>query len=158
MDGLVVVLVAVVVLLVMAALGARIAVRRANRIVPGVASPVPVRWLVTSRREAVYHRRLRALGRRLDALPATDATAEIRDGIRRELLELDAFLPVVARRPGSARRADRRLVSGRIAEIDLLVRRLEDRARSEPVSLDALRERMDLLEAADDELRELGNG
>ena len=82
----------------------------------------------------------------------------MRDGIRHELLELDAFLPIVARRPTAARRADRKVVSSRIGEVDALLRRLEERARTQPVSLDALRERMDLLEAADDELRELGPG
>lgn len=133
-----------------------LALRRRNQVVAGVTSPAPLKWLTSGRREAKLHRRLRASGRRLALVPATDDVSDIIARLRVELVELDSYLVVVSRRPTPTRRADRRLVEERVRDIEDLVRRVEERTRTELVGLGELHERLDLLEAADDELNQLG--
>jgi len=89
-------------------------------------------------------------------VPPTDDVADIITRLQIELVELDAYLVTVARRHSSTRRADRPQISERVEQIEELVRRVEERSRNEQVSLDDLSERLDLLEAADEELNELG--
>lgn len=159
--GRVWVLLAVVVIFIVAvagsALGARYALHRRNRVITSVKSPVPLSWLSSSRREARIHRRLRTCGRRLELVPPTDDVAEIITRLRVELVELDTYLVTVARRPSRARRADRPRIYERVEQIEELIGRVEERSLAEPVSLDDLSERLDLLEAADAELDELGS-
>jgi|DEB0MinimDraft_6_1074348.scaffolds.fasta_scaffold119752_1 hypothetical protein len=137
-------------------LGTRHALRRRNRVIAGVNSPVPLTWLNSGRREARIHRRLQMSGRRLELVPPTEDVAPIIARLRVELVELDAYLLTVARRPSKVRRADRPEIYERVEQIEGLVRRVEERVRTELVSLDELSERLDLLEAADRELDELG--
>lgn len=129
--------------------------RRRNQVVAGVKSPAPLTWLSSGRREAKLHRRLRSSGRRLALVPPTEDVSEIITRLRIELTEIDSYLVVVSRRPTPARRADRKVVEERIKDIETLVRRVEERTRSELVSLDELHERLDLLDAADTELDEI---
>lgn len=75
-----------------------------------------------------------------------------------ELTDLDAHLVTVSRRPTKVRRADRRDIADQVAAAEGLVRRVEERSRDEAGSLGELADRLDLLEAADDELRGLGPG
>jgi len=89
-------------------------------------------------------------------VPHTEDLAPIIARLRVELVELDAYLLTVARRPSKVRRADRPEIYERVEQIEGLVRRVEERVRTELVSLDELSERLDLLEAADRELDELG--
>ena len=135
--------------------GARYALGRRNRVVQGVKSPAPLLWLTSGRREAKLHRRLRQCGRRLALVPPADDVADIITRLRVELAELDAHLVVISRRPSAVRRADRGAVTDQIKQLEALVRRVEERTRDERVSLDELDERLDLLEAADNELTEL---
>lgn len=137
-------------------LGTRHALRRRNSVIAGVNSPVPLTWLNSGRREARIHRRLQMSGRRLELVPPTEDVAPIIARLRVELVELDAYLLTVARRPSKVRRADRPEIYERVEQIEGLVRRVEERVRTELVSLDELSERLDLLEAADRELDELG--
>jgi hypothetical protein len=154
---LVVVLVFVVVI-AGAVLAARHALHRRNRVVRAVASPAPLVWLTSGRREAKMHRRLRDSGRRLELIPPTDDVVDLVARRRVELVELDAYLVTVARRPSRTRRADRPRLVERIVQIEDLVHRVEERSHNEPVSLTELSERLDLLEAADQELDELRPG
>lgn len=135
-----------------------ISLKRRNQVVAGVKSPAPLGWLTSNRREARLHRRLRASARRLALVPPTDDVSDIIARLRVELVELDGYLVVVSRRPTQARRADRKVVEERVRDIEDLVRRVEERGRTELISLGELHERLDLLEAADDELNELGPG
>jgi hypothetical protein len=154
----VIALLVVVAVVAGSALGARYALQRRNRVITTVKSPVPLGWLTSNRREARIHRRLRTSGRRLELVPPTDDVADIITRLRIELVELDAYLVTVARRPSKARRADRPQLYERVEQIEELVHRVEERSRAELVSLDELSERLDLLEAADEELNELGPG
>ena len=147
---------AIVIVVAGSALTARQALRRRNRVIAGVVSPVPLSWLTSNRREARIHRRLQANGRRLELVAPTDDVSDILTRLRIELVELDAHLVTVARRPSRERRADRPALQARVAQIEDLVRRVEERSRSEPVSLDEISERLDFLEAADAELDQLG--
>jgi len=151
------VLLAMLVFVAGSVLTTRYALQRKNRVLPGVKTPVPLSWLSSGRKEAKLHRRLRASGRRLELIPPTDDVADIITRLRIELVELDTYLITVARRPSQARRADRPQLTDRVKHIEDLVRRVEERARTELVSLDELSERLDLLEAADQELNELGS-
>ncbi|MDG2028322.1 MAG: hypothetical protein P8J50_14535 [Acidimicrobiales bacterium] len=126
--------------------------RRRNQVVAGVKSPAPLGWLNSGRREARLHRRLRASGRRLELVPPTEDVAELVSRLQIELVEVDEYLVTVSRRPKQVRREDRKAVEERVEEIESLVRRIEERNRTELLSLDELGERLDLLEAADDEL------
>jgi hypothetical protein len=155
-DILLTVLFVIVALGAGTAFGLRYALQRRNRVLAGVKSPAPLSWLSSGRREARFHRRLRASGRRLSLVPPTDDVADIITRLQIELVELDAYLVTVARRHSSTRRADRPQISERVEQIEELVRRVEERSRNEQVSLDDLSERLDLLEAADEELNELG--
>ena len=65
-------------------------------------SPAPLGWLTSGRREAKLHRRLRSSGQRLELIPPTDDVADIVTRLRVELVELDAHLVTVARRPSPA--------------------------------------------------------
>ena len=150
------ILVAVVLFLAGAAVGTRYALQRRNRVIKGANSPAPLIWLTSGRREAKIHRRLRTVGLRLEVVPPTDDVGDIITRLRIELVELDGHLVTVARRPSRERRADRPELLARVEQIEDLVRRVEDRARSELVSLGELSERLDLLEQADAELDELG--
>jgi hypothetical protein len=134
----------------------RLTLSRRNRVVAGVKSPAPLTWLSSGRKEAKLHRRLRRVGRRLALVPPTDDVADVITRLRIELVELDGHLVTVARRPTPARRADRTVIKERVERIEALVRRVEERSRSEVVSLDELTERLDMLDAADSELNELG--
>jgi hypothetical protein len=138
------------------ALGIRLMLNRRNRVVAGVKSPAPLSWLSSSRKEAKLHRRLGRAARRLALVPPTDDVADVITRLRIELVELDGHLVTVARRPTPARRADRTVIQERVERIEALVRRVEERSRTEVVSLDELTERLDLLDAADSELNELG--
>lgn len=158
MGQLLTILGVIVVLTVVAALAVHHTLQRRNRVVSGVRTTVPVSWLTSGRREARIHRRLRASGRRLDLVPATDDVAEIVTRLRVELVELDAHLVTVARRPSRDRRADRSRLVERVEEIERLVLRVEERTRSDVVSLEELGRRLDLLEAADGELDALEAG
>ena len=151
--------VALFVLMVLAVLYTvhRTLVRR-NQVVKGVRSPAPVSWLTSSRKEARLHRRLRAAGQRLELVPATEGLTDVMRGLRVELVELDAHLVTVSRRPSPTRRADRGELVVRVQAIEDLVRRIEERSRGTGVSLEELAERLDVLEAADDELRGLEPG
>jgi hypothetical protein len=152
-------LVVISILMVLAVvIGTRVALGRKNRVVTDVPSPTPISWLTSSRREAKLHRRLRSAGRRLELVPATEGITDVLTRLRIELVELDSHLVTVSRRPTPARRADRREVADRITEVEDLVRRVEERSRNQPGSLTELTERLDLLEAADEELRGLEPG
>jgi hypothetical protein len=147
-------------LLLMAAVAyaTKVALRRRNQVVSGVPSPTPIGWLTSSRREAVIHRRLRAAGRRLELLPASEGLDDVITRLRIELVEIDGHLVTVSRRPKHARRADRREIADHVTEIEDLVRRAEERSRTDTGSLTDLAERLDALEAADEELRGLEPG
>ena len=155
MTVLLILLAVVVVLFAAAAGGTRYALGRKNRVIAGVKSPAPLGWLTSGRREAKLHRRLRRSGRRLAIVPPTDDVADIITRLRIELVELDQYLVTVSRRPSEARRSDRKAVVERVEQIESLVRRVEERTRDDLVSLSDLNERLDMLEAADDELTEL---
>ncbi len=156
--GLLIVLGVFAALAVLAVAGAQMALNRRNRVVAGTRSPAPASWLASPRPEALLHRRLRSAGRRLELVPASESLADVVIRLRRELIDLDTHLVTVARRPSSNRRNDRREVAGRVAAIEDLVRRVEERSRTQSGSLDELGERLDLLEAADEELRGLEPG
>lgn len=161
MDALTVVLIVLGVLVLIAlvaAVGTRMALTRRNRVVTGINSPTPVGWLASPRPEAHLHRRLRAAGRRLELLPPGEGTADIASRLQVEMVELDSHLLTVSRRPASTRRADRREAREQVTAIEDLVRRLEERSRNETVSLPELAERLELLEAADEEIRGLEPG
>ena len=162
MDDIVlaiVVLVAVgVVVLAAVAFATKVALNRRNQVVAGVPSPAPIGWLTSSRREAVIHRRLRAAGRRLELLPPSPALDDIVTRLRVELVEIDSHLVTVSRRPRPVRRADRREIADHVTVIEDLVRRAEERSRADTISLADLAERLDALEAADEELRGLEPG
>ena len=85
-------------------------------------------------------------------VPPTEDVAELVSRLQIELVEVDEYLVTVSRRPKQVRREDRKAVEERVEEIESLVRRIEERNRTELLSLDELGERLDLLEAADDEL------
>lgn len=154
--SILIVLLALFAVMAGSALTARYSLQRKNRVLTGTKSSAPLSWLSSGRREAKLHRRLRASGRRLELIPPTDDVAEIITRLRVELVELDGYLVTVARRPSQSRRADRPQLTERVEQIEDLVRRVEERSRTELVSLDDLSERLDLLEAADNELNELG--
>ena len=134
----------------------RVALKRSNQVVAGVHTPAPLGRLASGRREATLHRRLRACGRRLALVPPTEDVADVITRLRIELVELDGYLVTVSRRPTRDRRADRQQVHERIRDIEDIVRRVEERTRTELVSPSELNERLDMLEAADDDLNELG--
>ncbi len=148
----------IVVVATATALAGRKALRRKNRVIAGVASPAPLTWLTSSRCEARLHRRLQANGHRLALISATDDVEDLVTRLRIELVELDAHLVTVARRPSRERRADRTDLQARVVQVEDLVRRVEERSRSELVSLDELSERLDLLDEADAELDQLSLG
>jgi hypothetical protein len=137
------------------ALAIRLTLSRWNRVVAGVESPAPLGSLSSGRKEAKLHRRLRRAGRRLALVPPTDDVADVITRLQIELVELDGHIVTVARRPTPARRADRTVIQERVERIEALVSRVEERSRTEVVSLDELTERLDMLDAADSELNEL---
>lgn len=139
-------------------IGTSMVLGRNNRVVSTVASPAPLTWLTSGRKEAKLHRRLRGAGRRLELIPSTEDVGDVIAGLQVELVDLDSYLVTVARRPAPNRRADRGIVTERVEAIEDLVRRVEERSRREPVSLAELTERLDALEAADEELRGLDPG
>ncbi|MCP5026439.1 MAG: hypothetical protein GY929_09160 [Actinomycetia bacterium] len=156
--GLLIVLGVLVVLAVIAVVGAQMTLNRHNRVLRGTRSPAPARWLASPRPEALLHRRLRSAGRRLELVPTSENLIDIVTRLRNELVELDTHLVTVARRPGSHRRHDRQEVAHRVTAVEDLVRRVEERSRTESGSLDELAQRLDLLEEADEELRGLEPG
>lgn len=158
LDVLIALVVAAIVLTLVVMIATRIAMGRRNRVVSGVPSPAPLSWLASSRREAVLHRKLRSAGRRLELVPHSDDVADVIERLQVELTDLDAHLVTVSRRPTKVRRADRRDIADQVAVAEDLVRRVEERSRDEAGSLGELADRLDLLEAADDELRGLGPG
>ncbi|MCP3855771.1 MAG: hypothetical protein GY698_13705 [Actinomycetia bacterium] len=156
--GLIIVLGVLAVLAIMAVVGAQMALNRHNRVVSGTRSAAPSSWLASPRPEAQLHRRLRAAGRRLELLAASESLVEVVGRLRSELIEVDTHLVTVSRRPASSRRQDRRELTKQVSEIEDLVRRVEERERSQAGSLNDLSDRLDMLEAADEELRGLGPG
>lgn len=157
--AVIVALVVISILMVLAVVVAtRVALGRRNRVVADVPSPTPISWLTSGRREAKLHRRLRAAGQRLELIPAGEGLTDVITRLRVELVELDAHLVTVSRRPTPARRQDRREVADRITEVEDLVRRVEERSRHQPGPLSEITERLDMLEAADEELRGLEPG
>lgn len=156
--ALVVLIVVWLLLLAAGVYATRAALRRRNQVVSGVPSPAPIGWLTSSRREAVIHRRLRAAGRRLELLPSNGGLDDVITRLRIELVEIDGHLVTVSRRPKHVRRADRREIADHVTAIEDLVRRAEERSRTDTGSLAELAERLDALEAADDELRGLEPG
>ena len=159
------VIIAVVVLIVVCmlamlalAIGTHATLARRNRVVSDVPSPAPIGWLASSRREAVLHRRLRASGRRLELVASTEGLADLITRLQVELVDLDTHLVTVARRPTASRRLDRAEIAEQVTAVEDLVRRVEERSRNRTVSLDELSERLDLLEAADEEIRGLDPG
>ena len=158
LDVLIALVVAAIVLTLVVMIATRIAMGRRNRVVSGVPSPAPLSWLASSRREAVLHRKLLSAGRRLELVPRSDDVADVIERLQVELTDLDAHLVTVSRRPTKVRRADRRDIADQVAVAEDLVRRVEERSRDEAGSLGELADRLDLLEAADDELRGLGPG
>ena len=153
-----IVFVALLLLAVASLVAARVMLERRNRVVTGVRASTPLFWLASPGPEAHLHRRLRAAGRRLELLPATEGVAEIMGRLQVEIVELDGHLVTVSRRPSSVRRADRREAREQLGAIEDLVRRLEERSRDRGDTIPELAERLAMLEAADEELRGLDPG
>ena len=155
-----------------AALGVVVWLRRRNRLSPGVPTPAPLGWLVSPRRGAVAHRRLRraVMGARLAVAeqergtggPTSPMSVYVTD-LTSHAVTIDARLVLAARCAPSVRR---RLVGPLMAE----VARLEGLATSvvcsslgpqllQRPSLDDLAvrlgDRIDALEAAHRELAAL---
>ncbi len=107
-----------------AALGFRAVLARANRVAVGVRSPAPVRWRWTPSRSAHLHRRLQTLAWPIDpGRPELGPpTAPLTDDLRRQIVEaavdLDGDLARFRRAPARVRRDNLREVATHVATLE----------------------------------------
>jgi hypothetical protein len=138
------------------ALWVRHRLRRQLRIAPKVRSAAPTRFVVLPTPPARLHGRLRrtATAARL-AATIDPGLAPLADDLVAEALALEPRV-IALHRTGRAGSLVRRDLSARIAELEAVSRRLTQLSTApSPSAPGALRDRMDALEAAREELAEI---
>jgi hypothetical protein len=132
--------------------------RRRLRIAPRVRSTAPTLWLVSPTSAARLHHRLRRVGASARAASTLDpALTDLADALIVEALTLEPAVVSVAR-SGRSGAPIRRGVSDRVAELELVARRLTSLSTQvaggscQPIGL---RERVGSLETARRELAEI---
>ena len=133
-----------------------------NRVVPGQPSPAPLTWLVAPDWAPRLHRRLRAaiaLAGAASAPAASDlGLSDVVDQLQARAVELDAQLVLANRSGRTTRRRMLRELQSEVGELERLAERTVRMSRAwtggapSERGLGAVRERLELLEAA---LREL---
>lgn len=133
-----------------------------NRVVPGRRSPAPLSWLVAPGHAPRLHRRLASAVTMAGAAALPGASdlglVEVVDQLRDRAVELDEQLVIADRAAKPARRRMLRELQSEVAELERLAERTVRMSRAWQGSgpsergLGAVRERLELLEAA---LREL---
>jgi len=138
--------------------------RRSNSVNHRGGGRAPLSWLVSAGICAQLHRRLRrAVAAVRVVVPPPRRRAlrgafhDIADDLEREAVAIDAELVAVRRLPLVHRRAAQRLVAPRVMEIERLAARVVSTNPSavHTVSLEGLRDRIDALHQAHDELDRL---
>jgi hypothetical protein len=163
-----------IVLLVVVATLLRWRLHRRNRVSPAVKSPAPVLWLWSPRGPARLHRRLQGAVADIHLAPSRTARsggAASVDDLRRELeyqaVALDHHLVVAARHSRRERRSLVRSLEEQVVEVEQLSIRLSrlsgrpegtptsgwDVTRQPPEVLADIGRQLDLLDAAQEELR-----
>ena len=91
--------------------------RRRNRVHPKVASPAPLRWLVTPSTPARLHRRLQTTVR----VASVHTGRELPSAVAEHAVELDRRVVLAARQPYTSRSAALRSLRAEADELDRLV-------------------------------------
>jgi hypothetical protein len=129
-----------------------------NRVVQGHRSPAPLRWLVAPEPAARLHRRLQRAVALTDAAQGDLGLDDVVGQLRERALELDEQLVLAGRAPKVARRRLLRELQAEVAELERLAERTVRMSRAwaggspSERGLAAVRERLELLEAALHEL------
>jgi hypothetical protein len=145
---------------VLAVLWVRHRLRRRLRIAPGVRSTAPTGFVVSARPAAGLHRRLRRVSTAAQLAARLDPSlADLADELIAEALALEPGVVGVAR-AGRAGCVVRRDLAARIGELETVGHRLTTvAAQASPAtgqgSASRVRERLDALEAARQELAEI---
>ena len=142
--------------------------RRRNRVCPGVATDAPLLWLISPRRAASGHRRLRrsvlaaraALGAYEGRGGAGTDIGSVVTELGRHAARIDAELVVVARCPAGQRRRVERALLQEVRDVEqLAVRLVASLVETSPAPIadmgHRLSDRLDALEAAHAELAEI---
>jgi hypothetical protein len=132
--------------------------RRRLRIAPDVRSAAPTLWLVSPRSAARLHHRLRRVGASARAASTLDpALTDLADDLLLEAVTLEPAVVTLAR-SGRTGASVRRRVSIRIGELEQVARQLTSlsaQGARGPSQAIGLRDRVDSLEAARQELAEI---
>jgi hypothetical protein len=154
----------VVGVIALACVGGVYRLRRSNAVNGRRGGRAPLAWLVSPGLAAHLHRRLRrAVAAVRVAVPVPRRRAprgtfhEVADDLERQAVAIDAELVAVRRLPLVHRRHTHRLIAVRVAELERLAARVVSTTAINPptVTLDGLRERIDALQQAHDELDRL---